>query len=157
MYFSGSGHSKTEEEHIFARAQQHIAMQVKHMHHYFLFFWLFTICYCSRLFIFFNWQKVALEVGGLNIPGVERMPTNDESPTKVLCLTEVILLSIICKTYQPQLGVELWWIDLLYLFFSFFPSSSSVLILSEFTMLVSNFDLTDPCWCLTSPLLSGFL
>jgi hypothetical protein len=38
-----------------------------------------------------------LEAGGLNIPGVERVPTtNDESPTKILCLTEVILLSIIC-------------------------------------------------------------
>ncbi|XP_061375535.1 splicing factor U2af large subunit B-like isoform X2 [Gastrolobium bilobum] len=57
-----SGHSKTEQEHIFARAQQHIAM-----------------------------QKVALEVGGLNILGMERVPTtNDESPTKVLCLTQAV-------------------------------------------------------------------
>ncbi|KEH36535.1 splicing factor U2af large subunit A isoform X2 [Medicago truncatula] len=53
-----SAHSKPEEDNIFARAQQHIAM-----------------------------QKIALEVVGLNIPGV---PTNDESPTKVLCLTEAV-------------------------------------------------------------------
>ncbi|KAJ1381908.1 U2 snRNP auxilliary factor, large subunit, splicing factor [Sesbania bispinosa] len=57
-----SGHSKTEQEHIFAQAQQHITM-----------------------------QKIALEVGGLNIPGVERVQTtNEEIPTKVLCLTEAI-------------------------------------------------------------------
>ncbi|KAK7327907.1 hypothetical protein VNO77_22000 [Canavalia gladiata] len=57
-----SGHSKTEQENIFAQAQQHIAM-----------------------------QKIALEVSGLNIPGVERVPTaNDESPTKILCLTEAV-------------------------------------------------------------------
>nr|AFK48456.1 unknown [Lotus japonicus] len=57
-----SGHSKTEQEHIFAQAQQNITM-----------------------------QKVALEVVGLNIPGVERVPTTiDESATKVLCLTEAI-------------------------------------------------------------------
>lgn len=29
MYLLDSAHSKTEEEHIFARAQQHIAMQVR--------------------------------------------------------------------------------------------------------------------------------
>ncbi|CAJ2648679.1 unnamed protein product [Trifolium pratense] len=56
-----SGHSKPEEDNIFARAQQHIAM-----------------------------QKIALEVVGLNIPGVERIPTSEESPTKVLCLTEAV-------------------------------------------------------------------
>nr|XP_012568737.1 splicing factor U2af large subunit B-like isoform X2 [Cicer arietinum] len=56
-----SAHSKTEEEHIFARAQQHIAM-----------------------------QKTAFEVSGINISEVERMPTNDESPTKVLCLSEAV-------------------------------------------------------------------
>ncbi|KAL1289223.1 hypothetical protein HN51_057814 [Arachis hypogaea] len=57
-----SGHSKTEQEHIFARAQQHIAI-----------------------------QKIALEVGGSNIPWAERVPTTiDETPTKVLCLTEAV-------------------------------------------------------------------
>ncbi|KAL5096674.1 hypothetical protein RYX36_001001 [Vicia faba] len=56
-----SGHSKPEEDNIFARAQQHIAM-----------------------------QKIALEVVGLNIPGVERGPTNEESPTKVVCLTQAV-------------------------------------------------------------------
>ncbi|KAF1882455.1 hypothetical protein Lal_00039103 [Lupinus albus] len=56
-----SGHSKTEQENILARAQQHIAI-----------------------------QKSVLEVGGLSIPGVERVTTIDESPTKVLCLTEAI-------------------------------------------------------------------
>ncbi|XP_050878614.1 splicing factor U2af large subunit B isoform X4 [Lathyrus oleraceus] len=56
-----SGHSKPEEDNIFARAQQHIAM-----------------------------QKIALEVVGLNIPGVERGPSNEESPTKVVCLTQAV-------------------------------------------------------------------
>ncbi|KAK2393510.1 hypothetical protein P8452_15493 [Trifolium repens] len=56
-----SGHSKPEDDNIYARAQQHIAM-----------------------------QKIALEVVGLNIPGVERIPTSEESPTKVLCLTEAV-------------------------------------------------------------------
>lgn len=31
MYLSGSAHSKPEEDNIFARAQQHIAMQVRHI------------------------------------------------------------------------------------------------------------------------------
>ncbi|XP_054801658.1 splicing factor U2af large subunit B-like isoform X2 [Prosopis cineraria] len=54
--------SKTEQDHIFAQAQQHIAM-----------------------------QKVVLEAGGVNILGVERALTkHDENATKVLCLTEAI-------------------------------------------------------------------
>lgn len=31
MYLSGSAHSKPEEDNILARAQQHIAMQVRHI------------------------------------------------------------------------------------------------------------------------------
>ncbi|GAU47747.1 hypothetical protein TSUD_387060 [Trifolium subterraneum] len=45
-----SGHAKPEEDNIFARAQQHIAMQAR----------------------------------------VERIPTSEESPTKVLCLTQAV-------------------------------------------------------------------
>ncbi|XP_042751829.1 splicing factor U2af large subunit A isoform X3 [Lactuca sativa] len=54
-----SGQMKSEQETIMAQAQQHIAM-----------------------------QKMALQVGGFNLPGLPRLP--DEIPTKVLCLTEVI-------------------------------------------------------------------
>ncbi|XP_028775578.1 splicing factor U2af large subunit B [Neltuma alba] len=54
--------SKTEQEHIFAQAQQHIAM-----------------------------QKIAMEVGGPNIPEVGRALTKlDENATKVLCLTKAV-------------------------------------------------------------------
>ncbi|KAK9068815.1 hypothetical protein SSX86_012931 [Deinandra increscens subsp. villosa] len=54
-----SGQMKTEQETIMAQAQQHIAL-----------------------------QKMALQVGGFNLPGMPRGP--DEVATKVLCLTEVI-------------------------------------------------------------------
>ncbi|KVI00974.1 Nucleotide-binding, alpha-beta plait [Cynara cardunculus var. scolymus] len=56
-----SGQMKTEQETILAQAQQHIAM-----------------------------QKMALQVGGFNLPGVGMPRAPDEVPTKVLCLTEVI-------------------------------------------------------------------
>lgn len=35
----------------------------------------------------FYLSKMALQVGGFNLPGLPRLP--DEIPTKVLCLTEV--------------------------------------------------------------------
>ncbi|XP_035835056.1 splicing factor U2af large subunit B isoform X7 [Helianthus annuus] len=54
-----SGQMKSEQETMLAQAQQHIAM-----------------------------QKMALQVGGFNLPGMPRGP--DEVPTKILCLTEVI-------------------------------------------------------------------
>ncbi|XP_076922039.1 splicing factor U2af large subunit A-like isoform X2 [Bidens hawaiensis] len=54
-----SGQMKSEQETILAQAQQHIAM-----------------------------QKMALQVGGFNLPRMPRGP--EEVPTKVLCLTEVI-------------------------------------------------------------------
>ncbi|KAJ9566546.1 hypothetical protein OSB04_002512 [Centaurea solstitialis] len=56
-----SGQMKSEQETILAQAQQHIAM-----------------------------QKMALQVGGFNLPGVGMPRAPDEVPTKVLCLTEVI-------------------------------------------------------------------
>ncbi|KAI3742987.1 hypothetical protein L1987_60688 [Smallanthus sonchifolius] len=54
-----SGQMKSEQDTILAQAQQHIAI-----------------------------QKMALQVGGFNLPGMPKGP--DEIPTKVLCLTEVI-------------------------------------------------------------------
>ncbi|KAJ7946964.1 U2 snRNP auxiliary factor large subunit [Quillaja saponaria] len=59
---TASGQSKTEHENILAQAQQHIAI-----------------------------QKVVLQAGGVNLPGVERAPAMiEETATKVLCLTEAI-------------------------------------------------------------------
>ncbi|KAM7525106.1 hypothetical protein LguiA_015008 [Lonicera macranthoides] len=57
-----SGQVKSEQENILAQAQQHIAI-----------------------------QKMALQVGGVNLPGVGMGPMAPaETPTKVLCLTEVV-------------------------------------------------------------------
>ncbi|WOH11827.1 hypothetical protein DCAR_0831321 [Daucus carota subsp. sativus] len=57
-----NGQVKSEQESILAQAQQHIAI-----------------------------QKMALQVGGVNLPGVGTGPEEDiASPTKILCLTEVI-------------------------------------------------------------------
>lgn len=58
----GSGQAKSEQDNILAQAQQHIAI-----------------------------QKIALQAGGLNLPGAGMAFTAiAETPTKVLCLTEVI-------------------------------------------------------------------
>ncbi|XP_034698916.1 splicing factor U2af large subunit B-like isoform X6 [Vitis riparia] len=58
----GSGQAKSEQDNILAQAQQHIAI-----------------------------QKIALQAGGLNLPGAGMAFTGiAETPTKVLCLTEVI-------------------------------------------------------------------
>lgn len=57
-----SGQVKSEQDTILAQAQQHIAL-----------------------------QKMALQVGGLNLPGIGVGPVApEEEPTKVLCLSEVI-------------------------------------------------------------------
>ncbi|KAK2976773.1 hypothetical protein RJ640_030123 [Escallonia rubra] len=57
-----SGQVKSEQENILAQAQQHIAI-----------------------------QKMALQVGGINLPGIGLGPMAPaETPTKILCLTEVV-------------------------------------------------------------------
>nr|XP_043623633.1 splicing factor U2af large subunit A-like isoform X5 [Erigeron canadensis] len=57
-----NGQMKSEQDTILAHAQQHIAM-----------------------------QKMALQIGGFNIPGAGIGPTApNEVPTKILCLTEVV-------------------------------------------------------------------
>lgn len=106
MLFFGSGQSKTEQEHIFARSQQHIANQVKHLHFLFSMFSVFIFCFPDCLFL--HQQKIALEIGGFNFPGVEKASTHDETATKVLCLTEVILHPITyCICYPKILDVIL--------------------------------------------------
>lgn len=102
MVFFGSAQSKTEQEHIFAQAQQHIAIQVSWPTCFCMFF-LADLCYQLIIFLYF-WQKIALEAGGLNIAGLEgaALTRLNENATKVLCLTEVNLLCAVCWSCYPK-------------------------------------------------------
>ncbi|KAH7545975.1 hypothetical protein FEM48_Zijuj01G0151100 [Ziziphus jujuba var. spinosa] len=68
---ASTGQSRSEQENIFAQAQQHIAMQAS--------------------YAYILPPKMVLQAGGVNLPEARMAEIeNAESPTRVLCLTEAI-------------------------------------------------------------------
>lgn len=81
---------QSEQDNILAQAQQHIAMQVIFIVSHVIIMFANPYPFNWALLMYIGMQKMALQMGGFNLPGAGVGHTApNEVPTKIMCLTEV--------------------------------------------------------------------
>jgi len=151
MYLSGSAHSKPEEDNIFARAQQHIAMQVRHI----LLASVFLLVFHSLLLSIIYILQPTENSFGSGWAKYSRSPNKRWKPHQSFMFNwgDFSLYYMQSFINQSTLFRVDWLICFLFIYFLFPPLF--IFILSKFPMAVNNL-----IWLtliFTSPALPYFL